>query len=62
MAASDKLFYWVFQQHPDRILELVPELGAGGGGYRFSAPVLIAARLLRSSRTGTATGWFAPAP
>ena len=40
MAASDKLFYWVFQQHPDRILELLPELAAGGGGYRFSAPVL----------------------
>ncbi|MFM7393413.1 MAG: DUF2887 domain-containing protein [Cyanobium sp.] len=40
MAASDKLFYWVFQQHPDRILELLPELAAGDGGYRFSAPVL----------------------
>jgi predicted transposase YdaD len=38
--ASDKLFYWVFQQHPDRILELLPELAAGGGGTRFSAPVL----------------------
>ena len=40
MAASDKLFYWVFQQHPDRILELLLDLAAGGGGYRFSAPVL----------------------
>jgi len=40
MAASDKLFYWVFQQHPDRILELLPELATGCGGYRFSAPVL----------------------
>lgn len=40
MAASDKLFYWVFQRRPDRILELLPELAAGGGGYRFSAPVL----------------------
>jgi predicted transposase YdaD len=40
MAASDKLFYWVFQRRPDRILELVPDLAAGGGGYRFSAPVL----------------------
>jgi len=40
MAASDKLFYWVFQQHPDRILELLPDPAAGGGGYRFSAPVL----------------------
>ena len=35
MGASDKLFYWLFQQHPDRILELLPELAA-----RFSAPVL----------------------
>jgi len=40
MGASDKLFYWLFQQHPDRILELLPQLAAGGGGYRFSAPVL----------------------
>jgi predicted transposase YdaD len=40
MAASDKLFYWVFQSRPDRILELLPDLAAGGGGYRFSAPVL----------------------
>ena len=40
MAASDKLFYWVFQRRPDRILELLPDLAAGGGGYRFSAPVL----------------------
>jgi len=40
MSASDKLFYWVFQQHPDRILELLPDLATAGGGYRFSAPVL----------------------
>ncbi|MFM7548987.1 MAG: DUF2887 domain-containing protein [Cyanobacteriota bacterium] len=40
MAASGKLFFWVFQQHPDRILELLPDLAPGGGGYRFSAPVL----------------------
>ncbi|MFM7287622.1 MAG: hypothetical protein ACKO02_12540 [Cyanobium sp.] len=32
MGAGDKLFYWVFQQHPDRILELLPDLVAGGGG------------------------------
>ena len=40
MGASDKLFYWLFQQHPDRILEVLPELAGSGGGYRFSAPVL----------------------
>jgi len=34
------LFYWVFQSHPDWILELQPDLAAGASGYRFSAPVL----------------------
>ena len=63
MTASDKLFYWVFQQHPDRILELLPDLAAGGGGYRFSAPVLKERErrldgLLQipGSATGAATG------
>ena len=37
---SDKLFYWVFQNHPDRILELQPDLAQVPGGYRFSAPAL----------------------
>lgn len=37
---SDKLFYWVFQNHPDRILELQPDLAQAPGGYRFSAPAL----------------------
>jgi predicted transposase YdaD len=37
---SDKLFYWVFQNNPDWILELQPDLVAEAGGYRFSAPVL----------------------
>ena len=40
LASSDKLFDWVFQRHPDRILELLPDLATGGGGYRFSAPLL----------------------
>jgi predicted transposase YdaD len=43
MTASDKLFYWLFEKQPDRILQLLPELaGAGvpdGDGYRFVAPV-----------------------
>ena len=38
MTLSDKLFYWVFQNHPDRILELQPDLAQVPGGYRFSAP------------------------
>ena len=40
MVASDKLFYWLFQNQPDRILPLLPDLPADAGGYRFSAPVL----------------------
>jgi predicted transposase YdaD len=43
MTASDKLFYWLFQSQPDRILQLLPDLAAAaaqvGGGYRFVAPV-----------------------
>ena len=40
MVASDKLFYWLFQNHPDRILGLQPDLPAAASGWRFSAPVL----------------------
>ena len=40
MVASDKLFYWLFQHQPDRILPLLPDLPADASGYRFSAPVL----------------------
>ncbi|MEB3300378.1 MAG: DUF2887 domain-containing protein, partial [Cyanobacteriota bacterium] len=40
MVASDKLFYWLFQNHPDRILALQPDLPAAACGWRFSAPVL----------------------
>jgi len=40
VVASDKLFYWLFQQQPDRILPLLPDLPADASGYRFSAPVL----------------------
>ena len=40
MVASDKLLYWLFQNQPDRILPLLPDLPADAGGYRFSAPVL----------------------
>jgi len=40
MVASDKLFYWLFQNHPDRILELQRDLPAEAEGWRFSAPVV----------------------
>jgi len=37
---SDKLFYWLFQSRPDRILNLLDARLADAGGYRFSAPAL----------------------
>ncbi len=40
MVASDKLFYWLFQHQPDRILPLLPDLPADARGYSFSAPAL----------------------
>ena len=40
MVASDKLFFWLFQNQPDRILQLQSDLPPDAGGYRFSAPVL----------------------
>ncbi len=40
MVSSDKLFYWLFQHQPDRILPLLPYLPADASGYSFSAPVL----------------------
>ncbi|MFN7901078.1 MAG: DUF2887 domain-containing protein [Synechococcaceae cyanobacterium] len=40
MVASDKLFYWLFQNHPDRFLELQRDLPPEANGWRFSAPVV----------------------
>ncbi|MCX5956064.1 MAG: DUF2887 domain-containing protein [Cyanobacteria bacterium] len=40
MVASDKLFYWLFQHQPDRILPLLPDLPPDATGYTFFAPVL----------------------
>jgi predicted transposase/invertase (TIGR01784 family) len=37
---SDKLFFWMFQNHPDSLLRLLRDLPADATGYRFSAPVL----------------------
>ena len=39
MTASDKLFFWLFQNQPDRILQLLDDLPADAAGYRFVAPV-----------------------
>jgi predicted transposase YdaD len=40
VVASDKLFYWLFQQHAERIQPLVAELLPRMEGYVFSAPML----------------------
>ncbi len=40
MVASDKLFYWLFQQHAERLQPLVAEWLPRMDGYVFSAPVL----------------------
>jgi len=40
VVASDKLFYWLFQQHAERIQPLVAELLPQMDGYVFSASVL----------------------
>ena len=40
MVASDKLFYWLFQQHAERLQPLVAELLPQMESYVFSAPVL----------------------
>ncbi len=40
MVASDKLFYWLFQQRAERLQPLVASLLPQMEGYVFSAPVL----------------------
>jgi hypothetical protein len=40
MVASDKLFYWLFQNQPDRILSLLPDLPPDARGYSVSDLVL----------------------
>jgi predicted transposase YdaD len=40
VVASDKLFYWLFQQHAERLQPLVAEWLPRMDGYVFSAPVL----------------------
>ena len=55
MSASDKLFYWLFHNHPDRILELQRDLPAAARGWRFSAPVV-------KAREHRLDGLFQPPP
>ena len=40
MVASDKLFFWLFQERTDRLLPLVTTLLADMEGYSFTAPVI----------------------
>jgi len=40
VVASDKRFYWLFQEHPERIQPFVASLLPRMQGYVFSAPVL----------------------
>ena len=40
MVASDKLFYWLFQEHAERLQPLVAALLPRMDGYMFNAPVL----------------------
>ena len=37
---SDKLFFWLFQNQPDRIVSLCGDLQVDAEGYSFTAPVL----------------------
>ncbi len=57
MGMSDKLFYWVFQSHPDWILELQPDLAADAAGAAGSAGVG-----LISGRSGARQALVASAP
>ena len=40
MVASDKLFFWLFQERTERLLPLVTSLLADMEGYSFTAPVI----------------------
>jgi predicted transposase YdaD len=40
VVASDKLFFWLFQERTDRLLPLVTSLLADMEGYTFTAPVI----------------------
>ena len=40
MVASDKLFFWLFQERTERLLPLVAAILPDMDGYSFSAPVI----------------------
>jgi len=40
MVASDKLFFWLFQERAERLLPLVTTLLPDMKGYTFTAPVI----------------------
>jgi hypothetical protein len=40
LVASDKLFFWLFQERSDRLLPLVAHLLDSMEGYSFSAPAI----------------------
>jgi hypothetical protein len=40
VVASDKLYFWLFQERTERILPLVTNLLADTKGYTFTAPVI----------------------
>ncbi len=40
MTASDKLVIWLFQSHPDRLLQRLPDLPEDAGDDRFVALVV----------------------
>lgn len=40
LVASDKLFFWLFQERSDRLQPLVADLLDSMEGYSFSAPVI----------------------
>ena len=40
MVASDKLFFWLFQERSERLQPLLATLLADMEGYTFTAPVI----------------------
>ena len=40
MVASDKLFFWLFQNRTDRLQTLIAGLVEDMDGYSFTAPVI----------------------
>jgi hypothetical protein len=45
VVASDKLFFWLFQERTERLLPLVTSLLADMENYTFTAPVIMEAQM-----------------